>query len=206
MKMSYRISLLVVGVLLAISTTIGSSYAFWTVNQMQTSSNKIVTGCFTLSYTDTLNDESTSINLTNTYPISDENGLKLTPYTVVLKNTCSISATYDLNLTTDSANTLSESVLKTNLKDITNNVDYSTKLMSELTKVTLDENMEAEITANKGITIGNTYSLATGILKPNEEVKYEFRIWLDESATNETMLSKFTGVVSNTAYATESTN
>lgn len=206
MKMSYRISLLVVGILLAISTTIGSSYALWTINESQDSTNKVSTGCFTLSYTDTLNDESTNINLTNTYPISDENGLKLTPYTVVLKNTCSISATYSLTLTTDSANTLSESVLKTNLKDITNNVDYSTKLMSELTKTALDENMETEITANKGITIGNTYSLASGVLNSGEEVQYELRIWLAESATNDTMSSKFTGVVSNTAYATESTN
>ena len=191
MKMGYRISLLVVGILLAISTTIGSSYALWTITYTQEGTNKVSTGCF---------------NLTNTYPITDENGLKLTPYTVILKNNCSIAATYDLTLTTDLQNTLSESVLKTNLKDITHNIDYSIKLMSNLPKTTLDENMAAEITVNRDITIGNTYSLAKGTLNSNEEVKYELRIWLDESATNETMSKKFTGVVSNTAYATESTN
>lgn len=206
MKIGYRISLLVVGILLAISTTIGSSYALWTITYTQEGTNKVSTGCFTLSYIDKLNNESTSINLTNTYPITDENGLKLTPYTVILKNNCSIAATYDLTLTTDLQNTLSESVLKTNLKDITNNIDYSIKLMSNLPKTTLDENMAAEITVNRDITIGNTYSLAKGTLNSNEEIKYELRIWLDESATNETMSKKFTGVVSNTAYATESTN
>lgn len=206
MKMSYQLSLLIVGVLLAITTTIGSSYALWTITAIQEGTNKVTTGCFTLSYTDTLNNESTSIDLKNAYPISDENGLKLTPYIISLKNTCSIAAKYNLTLTTDLQNTLSDFFLKTNFKDITNNTDYGIKLISELEEAVLDENMANEITNTKGITIGNVYSLTQGILNPDEEIKFELRIWLDESATNDTMSSKFTGVVSNTAYATESVN
>lgn len=206
MKMGYKISLLVIGILLAISTTIGSSYALWVIEDSQEGTNKILTGCFSLSYSDKLNDESTSINLTNAYPLTDAEGLKLKPYTVVLKNTCSIAANYELILTTDLANTLSEVFLKTNFKDVTNNIDYSSKLMNELSTTTLDENMAKQIIEKNQIQIGKTYSLVSGILEPNEEVKYELRIWLDESANKDTMEKTFTGVVSNTAYATESTN
>ncbi|MBO5095765.1 MAG: hypothetical protein J6B98_02715 [Bacilli bacterium] len=204
MKLGYKISLLVVGILLAISTTIGSSYAVWTITETQETSNEVTSGCFSLSYTDVFDEKSTHINLPNAYPITDEKGLSLSPYTVVLKNTCNIAAKYDLTITTDSNNTLSEEYLKTNLVNITTNTAFDTKKLNKLTKVNLDENLIETLTTKNGITINNTYLLANGVLNPDEEVKYELRIWLDKDAPNETMNSKFTAAVSNVAYATES--
>lgn len=204
MKLGYRISLLVIGILLAISTTIGSSYALWTVTETQETTNEITSGCFTLSYTDIFNNKSTSINLTNTYPLKDEIGLTLSPYTVVLKNKCNIAATYELTLTTDANNTLNDEYLKTNLVNITTNTSFSAKHLNTLEKINLDENLIDTITNKKSIIIKDTYLLANGVLNPEEEVNFELRLWLSSDAPNETMNKKFTAVVSNVAYATES--
>lgn len=48
---------------------------------MQTGENTAISKCFKLE----LSNESDAINLTNTYPITDEEGRKLTPYPYQLK-------------------------------------------------------------------------------------------------------------------------
>lgn len=202
MKIGYRISLVVIGILLALSATVGSSYALWLSEETQENNNYITSGCFSLEYIDTINNTNTFINLTNAYPINDNNGMNLTPYTIILRNTCDIAATYDLTLTTDKANTLDDSFLKTNLKNVTTNTTFNTQLLNTLTKTTLDNNLATEITSNNNITIDNTYLLASGKLNPFEEVKYELRIWLDIDAPNETMNKRFVATVSNISYAT----
>ncbi len=203
MKLGYKISLLIVRILLAASTTLGSSYALWTISDSQETSNKIISGCFSLSYIDVFDEKSSSINLINTYPLTDEKGLSLSPYIVVLKNTCNIAATYELTLTTDANNTLSDEYLKTNLVNITTNTPFNTNILNTLEKIEIDENLFDNLTNEKGITIKDTYLLANGVLNPDEEVKYELRLWLNENAPNETMNKNFAAVVSNVAYATE---
>jgi hypothetical protein len=129
MRLGYRISLIVIGVLLAVSTTLGSSYALWTITDYQETPNEITSGCFSLSYTDTIDEKSTSINLTNTYPITDDKGLELSPYVVTLKNTCNIASAYKLSLTTDNNNTLNDQYLKTNLINKTQNTTFDIKYL-----------------------------------------------------------------------------
>lgn len=203
MNTGYKISLLIIGILLAISTTIGSSYALWTITESQESSSVITSGCFTLLYSDVFEDKSTSINLTNAYPLSDEKGLSLAPYTVVLKNTCNIAASYELSLTTDNNNTLTDEYLKSSLTNVTTNTSFNTRFVNSLEKITLDKNLKETITNENLISIKDTYLLTNGVLNPGEEVKFELRLWLSAEAPNETMNRKFTAVVSNVAYATK---
>lgn len=204
MKLGYKISLLVIGILLAASTTLGSSYALWTITETQETTNEVISGCFSLSYLDVIDGENTSIDLKNTYPIDDEKGMNLSPYIVILKNTCNIAAAYELTLTTDINNTLNDKYLRTSLINKTENVTFEIKYLDKLEKVNLDENLLETLTTKNMITINNTYLLANGVLNPDEEVRYELRLWLDKDAPNETMNSKFTAAVSNAAYATES--
>ena len=204
MKLGYKISLFIIGTLLAISTSIGSSYALWTITETQETSNEITSGCFSLSYIDVIDGKNTNIDLKNAYPITDEKGMELSPYTLTLKNTCNIAAAYELSLTTDSNNTLNEKYLKTNLINKTENVTFGIKNLNTLDNIVLDDNLVETLTNKNMISINNTYLLANGVLNPDEEVQYELRLWLDKEAPNETMNSKFTAVVSNVAYATES--
>ena len=75
--------------------------------------------------------------------------------------------------------------------------------VNTLKKISLDKNLIDTITNDKAITIKDTYLLANGVLNPEEEVKFELRLWLNSDAPNETMKKKFTAVVSSVAYATE---
>ena len=73
---------------------IGVSYAWWRFTAIQDESNVGMSKCLSIELTNQANE----INLTNMYPISDEEGRKLTPFTFTLKNTCSMSAKYTLSM------------------------------------------------------------------------------------------------------------
>lgn len=95
MKNNKVVILIVVGVLFAVSLIVGVSYALWTINHTQTTANALASGCFETTFTDADN-----INLTNQFPISDTKGLTLKPYTFTIKNTCTITSAYNINLET----------------------------------------------------------------------------------------------------------
>ena len=66
--------LTLIGVLIFIFVMViftGISYAYWQKNYSQNSTNKIKSGCFSF----TLADEN-QINLTNTYPMSENDAMK----------------------------------------------------------------------------------------------------------------------------------
>ena len=70
-------------VLLGLFILLGTSYALWQITLKQETTNTITTGCLNLE----LNDKN-PITLENTYPITDSDGKKLTPYEFTLTNTC----------------------------------------------------------------------------------------------------------------------
>ena len=139
--------LLGIGVLLAICLIIGVSYAYWRLVIYQTGENEVASSCFSV----TLTNEQNAINLQKAYPILDEEGKKLTPYTFTVKNNCDAYASYSVNLE------LLETILEEN------------RLSSGFIKVMLDENTPLLLTENTSIepTLDNAYEayeLATGYL------------------------------------------
>ena len=86
--------LIVLSILIGISVLIGVSYALWIGTYMQEGSNKVASSCFNLSLTNEKND----IHLENAYPILDEEGKTLTPYSFTITNTCDLFASYTVNL------------------------------------------------------------------------------------------------------------
>lgn len=203
MKLKYKITLVLIGILLAILTTVGSSYALWTVTKTQSGTNTVTTGCFSLTFIDTENSNSTSINLNNSYPISDESGLATTPYKFTLTNNCSIAARYELSLSTSSDNTLSDEYIRSSVSNITDSITYGPLKLPRYRKLELDRALIDEIVTKKGISINNTYLLGTGTLNPGTSVSGELKLWIDLDAPNTIMGQKFTAVVSMSSYATE---
>ena len=61
---------------------IGISYAYWKFTYTQTDKNIAISKCLKLE----MSNESNTINLDNMYPISDEEGRKLTPYSFPIIN------------------------------------------------------------------------------------------------------------------------
>ena len=155
----------IVAVLLVI---IGVTYAYWLVTKTQTNQNVISSGCLDIS----LSGEKNDIELQDQFPMSDEDGMKLTPYEFTVTNNCTTSVDYQVNL---------ESI-----------GDSSTSIIPEALKVALDDNIK--LLSSGGYaepTVSNAYeshSIAAGRLAASSDettddtVTYELRIWIDKDA------------------------
>ena len=155
---------LILLILILFMVCIGISYSLWKVNLFQTTANTLATDCFNITFT-----EANNIELLNTYPMYDEDGSKLTPYTFTIKNNCASYATYQVQLEILNTSTLSDQYLK---------VMLDTKTPDLLTNY-----REGEITLENA---KSSYILDNNALDKNEEKTYNLRVWLDENVTLET--------------------
>lgn len=193
MRLRYRIPLAVIAIMMVVTMFLGSSYALWKVTKYQPTANVIETGCFELTFT----EQSSSINLTNAYPITDEKGLKTTPYTFTLKNTCTIDAQYIVYLNTlKTAETkIDDSLIKYSLLKTGDSISVA----NPLSTATLNNDVSS-FTYDKDLL--TSYSLVTGTLAQNEQVQYNLRLWIDESATTAINGYTFEAGIATIAYAT----
>ena len=104
---------LILFILILFMICIGISYALWRVNLSQTTANTLASDCFNITFT-----EGEAIELLNTYPMYDEDGSKLTPYTFTIKNNCASYATYQINLEVLNNSTLNDQYLKVMLDEM----------------------------------------------------------------------------------------
>lgn len=152
-----------IGIIVAVLLVVISSfsYALWKASLSQTDENTLVSDCFSLSFS-----EMSNINIQNTYPMYDEEGKKMTPYTFTLKNNCSSLASFEILLETTQNTTL--------------NSEYLKVMMNENTPV-LYSSLE-----NKTVTIPNgkeARKIETGVIDGNGTLEYQVRLWIDENVT-----------------------
>lgn len=147
---------------LIILLSIGVSYAYWKFVYMQSDKNLAVSKCLKLE----LSNEENNINLTNIYPISDEEGKKLTPYTFTLTNTCTISAKYSVNLEMLEGTTLNSKYLDV----LVNNGDINLLSSYDETKTVVAGSVESR-------------TLFSDILTPGASKDYSLSIWMDKDVT-----------------------
>ena len=159
-----KIGLVILSLCLIGIVAIGISYAWWRFTAIQDKTNVGISKCLKLE----LSNESDAINLNNTYPITDEEGRKLTPYTFTLTNTCTLSAEYKLNMEMLEGTTLNSKYVAV----MVNN--GAIKLLSTYDESTtsIDGSTESRI-------------LDTGILGPNGSKDYSVSLWMDKSVTLE---------------------
>ena len=155
------------GVLGLLVITLGVSFAYWIITLSQTGVNEIASSCFSI----TLTNEQNAINLQKAYPILDEEGKKLTPYTFTIKNNCDTYASYTINL------------------ELLNTIAEDSRLSAAFVKAMIDEETPFILnTTPATTTLDNAYeayTLTTGYLDANEERSYSLRLWMDESVTIE---------------------
>ena len=154
--------MIIIGIVLLLILGIGFSYAWWRYTVIQDNPNTAMSKCLSIE----LSNQANEINLTNMYPISDEEGRKLTPFTFTLTNTCTMSAKYTLNLemlegTTLNSKYLAVLVNKGNIKLLS---DYDTA------KTVIDGSTESR-------------TLDTGVLQAKGSKDYSIALWLDKSVT-----------------------
>ena len=163
-------------ILLILSAAIGISYAYWALNLNQDSKNVVSTKCLNISFT-----EGDAINLQKTYPMEDEEGKKLTPYTFNLKNECNDKANYQINLETLTGSTLDINYVKVKLNNTISILGSNTADTK-----TLDNAIDSRM-------------LETGTINAKETKSYTLNIWLSNDAPNETMNKSFEGKITVTA-------
>ena len=169
MKKKSKFSLIIICLVITL-VSIGLSYAYWRFAFISDNANKGTSGCFNIE----LAEEKDEINLTNAYPITDAEGLKLKPYSFTLRNSCSIFAHYYVNLEMLEGTTL-------------NSKWVATKVNSDAI-TTLDKYKTATTTMT-GSTESRT--IAEGYLGTDDTVDYTLSFWMDEDATiNDDVMNK----------------
>ena len=163
------------GLVLCLVAVIGITFAFFSTGGTQNTANTFTSGCLNIELT----DASASIHLTNTYPISDVEGVDSTSYDFTIRNTCDTSTNYSINL--ESLNQVANSL----------NADY---IKVSLSSDTFD-NVISKLSANTEATpeIDNayeSYTLYTASLEANEEKTYHLKLWIDYDATVEQAANK----------------
>ena len=142
---------------------IGFSYSLWNISVSQDTINLAESKCFDLSITNKENN----INLDNAYPISNDKGKGLTPYTFTITNTCDITAEYSVNL------------------EVLNNSTLASKFIDVMFEGNINL-LSSYDTADKVNTSSvESRKLTTGILKSKESKDYSLRLWIDYNTTLE---------------------
>ena len=158
---------MLLGVIGTLILLIGVSYAYWRLTLAQTGTNQIASSCFSI----TLTNEQNAINLQKAYPILDEEGKELIPYTFTIKNNCDTYASYTINL------------------ELLNTVAENSRLSAGFVKAMIDEGEPFLLSTTPATTtLDNAYeayTLTTGYLDANEERSYSLRLWMDEDVTIE---------------------
>ena len=166
------------GLLVTVICIIGVSFAWFRLYLSQNENNTIASRtCFNT----TLTEDTSKISLTDAFPITDEDGLKQTPFTFTIKNNC--NSYVKVYITIDS--TYRESTNTSYLKDNYMKVNISPKGTTTGKSVILGSQTLTDLENNrKGYII-----VSTG-LKANEEKSYDLRIWMDSAVTTEQGLNK----------------
>ena len=169
----------VVVILISVIALVGASYALLTISLEGDKEITLKAGILKVDFI-----EGDNINLENTAPMSDKEGLKTTPYTFTVTNTGNINAYYHVSLEEDSNNTLSNNYIKMRL---TGSNGYD----SGVIKVN-----------NYGV--GTFEIIGEDILKPSDKVTYQLWMWLDEDAGNEIQGTIYQSKIVVTSYDRES--
>lgn len=114
-------------VLFVILASIGISYAYWQLTFNGDKSNDVLSGCFSIE----MINQKDEITLGSSFPITDEEGLKLKPFSFTLKNTCTINAHYKINLETLNTSNINTRFIKASL-DNTNSKIVSSYVESNV--------------------------------------------------------------------------
>ena len=164
-----KVKILIISILCILTITIGLSYGYYLLNKVQENNNIAGSKCFNLEFT----NEKNAINLDNMYPISDEEGRKLTPYSFTITNTCDMLAGYTVNMEMLEGTTLNSKYLDV----MVNNEQIKLLTNYESTNTVITGSTESRI-------------LAKGTLAYNDSVDYTVRFWMDKDVEDMESMNK----------------
>ena len=189
MKKKYLIPLVTIVGLLIVSFGFLASYALWYVTANQNESNIVQSGCFEITF----ENINSSISLQNSYPMSIYEASQMSPYIFKIKNTCSITSKYNVNVNSQTTSTLNDSQVRVSVLPF--ELFGAGDILSSLEK-------NPELSGIAQANLRDSYIVESGYLLPNEELTYAAYVWMDESVGNEGMNATFEAQISIFSIAT----
>jgi len=170
----------IIGIVSVLLVALAVTYAYWLVTKIQTGENEITSGCLDI----TISGEKNDIELTNQFPMSDEDGMKLVPYEFTVTNNCNTSVDYQVAL--EATGTESSSMATSSIK-----VALNDEVML------LGSRGEVETTIS-GAYESRSIGYGTLAVSGNEgsSATYSLRIWIDADAPISEMNKTFTSKIS----------
>ena len=160
-----------ISLLVTVICIISVSYAFFVLYLRQTDNNTVTAlSCFT----STLTEENSAINLSNEFPIKDEDGIKKTPFTFKITNNCNnyVKAYITIDpLKEGTANYILSKYMKANISTKGSTDGTSLIIGTQNTKV-LDNKHNGYIVKEVG-------------LNSKESKEFDLRLWIDYDTTKE---------------------
>ena len=160
-----------ISLLVTVICIISVSYAFFVLYLRQTDNNTVTAlSCFT----STLTEENSAINLSNEFPIKDEDGIKKTPFTFKITNNCNnyVKAYITIDpLKEGTANYILSKYMKANVSTKGSTDGTSLIIGTQNTKV-LDNKHNGYIVKEVG-------------LNSKESKEFDLRLWIDYDTTKE---------------------
>ena len=196
------IILSILAVLIVIVLSIGITTAFMKpVEQGGNLTEISLSSCAKIKLTGT-----SSVNLSNSYPMSRNRGLQTTPYSLTVTSYCDSYVGFNLYIATLNTNTLTDENIHYILTSKGSKDVIVEGLLSDATNGVSDFDDASKTELNAGLkgTYGNIYKIYNDSmsLKGNEE--YDLYLFVDENATNTTMGKTFSAGVAVKAYDRES--
>ena len=166
-KKKVNMIVLVVSVILML---IGLSYGYFFIRKNQKNNNVAGSECFKLEFS----NESEAINLSNMYPISDEEGKKQIPYSFTITNTCDMLASYTVNMEMLEGTTLNSKYLDV----LVNNEEIKLLSTYEATDTVIANSTESRV-------------IAKGTLGYKDSADYTVRFWMDKDVEDVDSMNKY---------------
>ena len=186
MKLKYKILMAIIAVSIGLCLMIYQSYALWVVT-LTGQENIVEVGCFNIEFI----ENTSSIALSNSYPVSDEKGMSGEAYSFTITNKCTVDSAYQVTLNTLNANTMGDDKVKyviykdSESKPSTGSLVNSAPINADKANITVTDLKES-------------YIIASGELKGAEEENgtgeshtYNVYLWIDENAGNEVENTRF---------------
>lgn len=167
----------IIGVILCVS---GITYSFLRYGQTQTNSNVVTTlDCLNISIS---SDNKEQIELSNAYPISDEEGLSTDPYTFTISNECNDTP---VNLS------IKLEELKINNQLNSGNIKVSLEGDNGSTGILNSYESATPFLSNDN----KSYTLANTVIDAGGQTTYSLKLWIDEKTTIEALNKVFNGKI-----------
>lgn len=162
-----------IGILCFIGMVDSSTYSLWQITDTQTGTNKINSACLDIS----MQNENGTYELTNAWPMTAEEGAKLTGYTFEVKNNCDTPVNYIIGLNS--------------LGTVDSNIFNDASIRVKLDEDSSQNYGDLNIIENQNVLSSRLISRET--VKGKETNSHNIKVWIDEDTPVTEQSKEFEG-------------